>query len=138
MKKQLTKAISKKVFTFLFVVVISCTMSQSVYALPDTLAISKGAEITYKGLSDKNLVFSVNYKNELAEPFELLIKNDQNEIIYVKQFDAKPLNRTLLFSEVPENCKLTFVITSGKKAISQSFEINAHIRTVEEFIVKGI
>jgi hypothetical protein len=44
----------------------------------------------------------------------------------------------MLFSEYPENCKLTFSILSGRKELSQSFEINSQVRTVEEFIVKGI
>lgn len=137
MKKQLTKAISKKVFTFLFVAFVSCTMSTSLYALPDTTE-NKGAEITYKGIVDKKLAFNVNYKNELSQNFQLTIKNDQDQIIYSNQFDAKPFNKTMLFSDFPDNSRLTFLITIGKREFSQAFEINSHVTTVEEYIVKGI
>ncbi|MCW3114068.1 MAG: hypothetical protein JWR18_2464 [Segetibacter sp.] len=137
MKKQLIKAISKRVFTLFFAGFILCSGSQSVFAADESTK-SKGVEVTYQGLRDKKLVFNVNYKNELSQPFQLTIKNDQDQIIYIKQFDAKPLNTTMLFSEFPENGKLTFLILSGKKEISQAFEINSEVRTVEELIVKGI
>jgi hypothetical protein len=137
MKKQLTSTISKKVFTILFVAFISCTHSQDLYAFTDS-TVNKSVEITYQGLHEKKLAFNVNYKNNLSQSFELIIKNDQDQIIYAKHFDGKPLNKTMLFSEYPENCKLTFSILSGRKELSQSFEINSQVRTVEEFIVKGI
>lgn len=137
MKKQLTKAISKKVFTLFFTAFVLCGASQSSYALPDSTP-AKGAEIVYKGLQDRKLVFIINYRNEAAETFQLIVKNDQNEILYFKEYDGKPLNTKMLFSEVPENCKLIFSIKTGKKEVSQAFEINTQVKTVEEFIVKGI
>ena len=135
MKKQFITAISRTFSTVLFVVFLST--SQSVYALPDS-SINKEPEVTYKGLSDKKLMFNVNYRNEAADPIQLTIKNETGEIVYSKQFESKPLNRTMLFSEFPETSKLTFVITAGKKEISQTFQINTEVKTVEEFIVKSI
>lgn len=137
MKKQLTKAISKKVFTLFFTAFVLCGGSQRSYALPDSTP-AKGAEIVYKGLQDRKLVFIINYRNEAAETFQLIVKNDQNEILYFKEYDGKPLNTKMLFSEVPENCKLIFSIKTGKNEVSQAFEINTQVKTVEEFIVKGI
>lgn len=137
MKKQLIKPFSTRVFALFFAGFILFSGSQSVFAADDSTK-NKGAEITYQGLRDKKLVFNVNYKNEISQPFQLTIKNDQHQIIYVKHFDAKPLNTTMLFSEFPENGKLTFSIISGKKEISQAFEINSEVRTVEELIVKGL
>jgi hypothetical protein len=133
-KKQ---SISTKVFTFLFAVLVSCTFAQNTYAFPDSTS-GKGVEVTYQGLQDKKLVFHVNYKNELAQPFQLTIRNDQDQIIYATKFESTPLNKTLLFSEFPETSRLTFLITTGKEKIAQSFEINTQVKTVEEFIVKGI
>jgi hypothetical protein len=135
MKKQLTTAISKAFCTALFVVFVS--LSQSAYALPDS-SINKEAEVTYQGLNDRKLMFNVSYRNESADPLQLTIKNDLGEIIYSRQFESKPLNKTMLFSEFPENSKLTFVITAGKKEMSQTFQINAEVKTVEEFVVKGL
>lgn len=136
MKKQfLTRAISKGIFTVAFIAIFS--MSQNVYALPDK-PVNKEAEITYRGSTDNKLMFNINYKNELAEKFFLTIKNELGEIIYSKQYESKPLNKTMSFSEFPENGKLTFVIATGKKEFSQTFSINSQVKTVEEFIVKGI
>lgn len=137
MKKQLFKAISKRVSTVVLAVLILTAASQKSFALPN-VPFSKSAEISYKGFKDNKLVFNVNYKNEFAQPFQLVIKNEQNEVIYSQPFAAQPLNTTLLFSEVPEKTRLTFLIKTGKKEVSQSFEINTQVKTVEEYIVKGL
>jgi hypothetical protein len=137
MKKQSTKAISTKVFTFLLAVLVSCTFAQNTYALPDSTS-GKGVEVTFQGLRDKKLVFNVNYKNELAQPFQLTVRNDQDQVIYASKFETAPLNKTMLFSEFPELSKLTFLISTGKEKLAQSFEINTEVKTIEEFIVKEI
>src|SRR5437763_3426090 len=135
MKNKLTKKVSKKVYA-LFLAALLCGASLQSFALPDNKA-NKAADIVYKGMQDNKLVFTVNYSNELAQPFQLVVKNDQNEILYARQFDGKPLNTRMLFTEVPQNCKLTFLIRTGKKEVAQAFEINTQVKTVEEFIVKG-
>jgi hypothetical protein len=137
MKKQSTKAISKKAVAFTLSFFLFCGISQNLYALPDDVP-NKAAEISYKGLQDNRLVFNVNYNNESGEPYQLLVKNDENFILYAKQFKGKALNTRMLFTEVPQKCKLVFVIKTGKKEVSQSFEIDTQVKTVEEFIVKGI
>ena len=140
MKKQSINAISNKVFTFLFVAfLLTGTVSMANPQVRDTTVNSaKGAEISYEGLRGKQLVFNVAYKNGLSESFQLIIKNDFEEVIYFKAFDAQPLNTKLFFSEIPENCKLTFLIKTGKKEISQAFKISSEVKTVEEYVVKGL
>lgn len=139
MKKHLTNAIGKKVFTLLTASVILFGSASSSFALPERAANTiKAANIYYNGVKGQYVVFKVDYKNEQAEAFELVIKNEQNDILYSKKFDAKPLNTDVLLSELPEACKLTFSIKSGKKDFSQSFEINTNYKTVAELEVKGI
>lgn len=136
MKKQISiKAISKKAFPVLLFAILS--MTQSAYALPGT-SVNKEPEITYKGVSDKKLMFNINFKNEAAQPLHLTIKNEAGEVIYATQFESKPLNKTIVFPEFPESGKLTFVMSAGKKEVAQTFQINAQVKTVEEFTVKGI
>jgi len=139
MKKQFTTAIEKKAFTFLVALVILFSTAANSFALTNTVGNeTKAAEITYTGLKDKGLVFKVDYKNESAESFQLLIKNDQNDIIFAKKYDAKPLFTNILLSDVPEDGKLTFIIRSAKGDFTQSFEINTKVKTVSEFEVKGL
>jgi len=138
MKKQFTTAIEKKAFTFLVaLVILFCTQTSFANSNWGENE-SKAAEITYAGLKDKGLVFKVDYKNELAESFQLIIKNGQNEILFAKKYDAKPLSTDILLSGMTEDGKLTFTIRSGKKDYNQSFEINTKVRTVSEFEVKGL
>ena len=137
MKKQST--ISKSIWSFLIAFFVFGATTQQVFANPATNPIAdKAAEITYKGLQENKLAFNVSYQNELAQKFQLIVKNDQNEVIYLKDFEARPATVRILFSEVPQNCKLTFLIRTGKKEVSKAFEINSQIKTVEEYVVKGI
>lgn len=139
MKKQLTNAIEKKAFTLLLAFVTIFCSSVKSYALPDRPSnTAKSAEISYKGLQDKSLVFKVDFKNESAQLFELVIKNDFNDIIYSRKFSAKPLNTDVYLSDVPESCKLSFIIRTGKKDYTQSFEIDTKTKTLQEYLVKGI
>jgi hypothetical protein len=139
MKKQLINSIEKKVFTFLVTFVFIFGSYAKTYALPDRSASGdKISYITYTGLKDNYLVFKVDYKNELAQPFQLVIKNGQNEVLYKKMFDVKPLNTDVLLTEVPDDSKLTFSIETRKNNFSQSFSIDSKVKTIEEYVVKGL
>ncbi|MDB5247721.1 MAG: hypothetical protein JWQ40_2115 [Segetibacter sp.] len=139
MKKQFTTAITKKAFTFLVALVIIFCSTQQSFAFADRSGSEiKTAEITYSGVKDKALIFKVDYKNESSENFQLIIRNEQNDIIYARKYDGKPLNTDIYLSDVPEDCKLTFVIRSGKKEFSQAFAINTSVKTVSELEVKGL
>ena len=132
MKMQSTHAISRKVFSLILAAVISGLMPQTVSAHPGK-TLGKGVEITYAGTRDKGVIFNVNYKNELSQPFQLTVRNEQNDVLYIEQYGATVLHKSILFSEVPENCKLTFSIVVGRKEFSsQTFEIKSHVKTVEE------
>ncbi len=139
MKKQFTTAIEKKAFTFLVALVIIFSSAANSFALPDRAGNeTKAAEITYTGLKDKALVFKVDYKNESSESFQLIIKNEENDVIFARKYEAKPLYTNIILSEAPEDGKLTFVIRTGKRDFSQSFEINTKVKTISEFEVKGL
>jgi len=136
MKKQII-SINKKAFTLFFASALLIGSTATSFAFPDPVA-SKQMEVSYKGVKDKMLVFSVDYKNVPAEAFQLVIRNDQNEILYFKKFDAKAYSFDILLAEVPEACKLTFSIKSDAKEMKESFEINNTTKLVQEYVVKGI
>ena len=137
MKKQSTAAISKRAVTLTLAAFLLLGFKSTASLLPDSTTL-KAPEIVYQGLQDKNLVFNVNYINETGEPFQLIVKNEENMVLYFKEYKDKLVNSRILFTEVPENCKLTFSIKTGKREVSQAFEINTRIKTVEEFVVKGL
>ena len=134
MKKQLINSIEKKVFTFLVAFVFFFGSYAKIYASPN----GESSYFTYMGLKDNFLVFKVDYKNELVQPFKLVIKNEVNEVLYQKMFDAKPLSTNVLLTEVPDNSKLTFSIVTINNNFSKSFEIDTKVKTTEEYIVKGL
>ena len=139
MKKQLINSIEKKVFTFLVAFVFFFGSYAKIYASPtEPMSKDSAPYFTYTGLRDNFLVFKVDYKNELVQPFKLVIKNEVNEVLYQKMFDAIPLNTNVLLTEVPDDSKLTFSIVTIDNNFSKSFEIDTKVKTTEEYIVKGL
>jgi len=139
MKKQFSLAITKKVLTFSFALaVIFGTYAKSFAADNETANAAKSSYISYKGLKDNYLVFKVDYKNENAEPFQLVIKNEQSDVLYAKNFSSQPLNTNVLLTDIPDNSKLTFSILSKKNNVSQSFTIASEVKTTQEYVVKGL
>lgn len=139
MKKQFINSIGKKVFTFaVSFLLIFGSYAKSFAAPSGPASDAKSAYISYKGLKDNYLVFKVDYENQLAQPFELVIKNEHNEVLYSKAFDAKPLNTNVLLTEVPDDSKLTFSIVTKKSNYSQSFAIASRVKTTQEYVVKGL
>ncbi len=139
MKKQLIHSIEKKAFTFAVAFALIFGSYSKTFAAPYEAATDvKSSYISYKGLKDNYLVFKVEYNNEAAQPFQLVIKNKQNDVLYSKTFDAKPLSTNVLLTEVPNDSKLTFSIVTKKNNYSQSFAIVSRVKTTEEYVVKGL
>lgn len=139
MTKQLINRIGKKVSVFLVALTLIFGSYATSYASPDgPTKDEKASYVTYNGLKDNFLVFKVDYKNESAQPFQLVIKNEQNEVLYTRLFEAKPLNSNILLTEVPDNSKLTFAIETGKNIYRQTFAIDSKVKTTQEYIVKGL
>ena len=139
MKKQLINSIGKKVFTSLVAFAFVFGSYAKTYALPaHSSGDTKSSYVTYNGLKENNLVFKVDYKNELGQPFRLIIKNEHNDVLYRKMFDAKPLNTNVILTEVPDGSKLTFSIETRNNNFSKSFEVSSKIKTIEEYVVKGL
>lgn len=139
MKKQLINSIEKKVFTFLVAFVLFFGSYAKTYASPtDPLGDNNSSYFTYAGLKNNFLVFKVDYKNELVQPFQLVIRNEVNEVLYQKKFDANPLSTSILLTEIPDDSKLTFSIVTVNNNFSKSFKIDTEVKTTEEYIVKGL
>src|SRR5438067_3378458 len=122
MKKQLIKSIGKKALTFCAIfLLIFGTYAKGFSAPAGPENSEKSSYIKYQGPKDNYLVFKVDYANELAQPFQLVIQNDHNEVLYTKAFDSRPLNTNVLLTEIPDDSKLTFSIVSKASNYRQSF-----------------
>src|SRR3954453_6587157 len=139
MTKQLINSIEKKAFTFIVAFTLIFSSYATSFASPASrVKDGKSSYISYTGLKDNFLVFKVDYQNDLAEPFQLVIKNEQNEVLYKKMFEAKPLNTNVLLTELPDNSKLTFTIETKKNSFNQTFTIDTNVKTIQEYVVKGL
>lgn len=139
MKKQLNIPIEKKALKFLVAFALLFGSYVTSFATPvGPTKDAKSSYISYKGLKDKFLVFTVDYKNEMEQPFQLVIKNEHNDVLYSKSYEAKPLNKDILLTDLPDDSKLTFSIESKKNNYNQTFAIDTNVKTIQEYIVKDL
>ena len=136
MKMQLKSTLVKGLLGFLVAAMLSTTAFAGGNN-PGSNANINPAKVSFTGAKNEMLQFKVEYKNELAQPFVLIIKNEMNEVIYNRSFDAKPINFNIGFVEVPEDYNLTFSIKTANKEFNQTFTITKESSTVTDFIVKG-
>jgi hypothetical protein len=99
----------------------------------DIKKISLGNEqvsVQYLGANETSLIFRVNLENPSADKFSLIIKDDEGEIVYHKQYNDVHFSKIVYFQkeEITTNHP-TFVIRTGNTDIVRQFAVN---RTVTE------
>jgi hypothetical protein len=84
-------------------------------------------DVQYTG-SDKNgFIFSVKFENSEAKKFTLIIRNDDGEIVYSKDFNDVHFARTIrLVKDQNDTADIqpTFSIAEGGELVQQSFSID--------------
>ncbi len=82
--------------------------------------------IKYVRTDEKMFEFKVEFENPAAQKFTLVVKNDDGEVIYSREFKDTHFVRTIrLVKERAdiENIYPTFTISSGSSLIQRSFAI---------------
>ena len=133
MKFQAKSTIVKSVFSLLFALVLTTTVTAN---NNPGIVSPNAAKISFNGQQNDKLQFKVEYKNDQETPFTLIVKSDLNTL-YTRKFEAKPLNLDLFFADVPEDCDLTFIIKHADKESTQKFQVKKQTRSIVEFVVKG-
>ena len=85
--------------------------------------------VTYVGTNDNSVVFRVELENPTAAKFWLIIKNDNGEVVYRKQFSDAHFVKSVYFQKEEADIHPTFVIRNGENEIVRQFAVN---RTVTE------
>lgn len=96
---------------------------------------SKKANIQYLGTYDNSVWFNIQYANPNAEKFEIIIKNEDNDVLYQGKFSDKNFSKKIKLIKDQDELKPTFIIRSKENQTEQAFAINTSTRVVEEIVV---
>jgi hypothetical protein len=86
--------------------------------------------VQYIGSDEKMYEFNVKFENPTAQNFTLIIKNDDGDVIYSKEYNEVHFDKTIqLMKEGMENVNIypTFAISVGKKLVQRSFSIEREL-----------
>ncbi|RFM29948.1 hypothetical protein [Deminuibacter soli] len=95
----------------------------------------KKAEIQYLGTYDNSVWFNINFANPNANKFEIIIKNDENEVLYQGKFSDKNFSKKVKILKEQDEMKPTFILRSQDNETEQRFVINSATRLIEEVVV---
>jgi len=92
-------------------------------------------DIKYLGSDESQFQFRVEFENSAAEKFVLVIRNDEGDVVYSKEFNDVHFAKTVSILKDENNAGSihpTFSVTVGKRLVQRSFSIE---RKVTEDVV---
>lgn len=118
-----------------FVLVAAPTVSKANNSVDSAGVSAKKANIQYLGTYDNSVWFNINYANPNAEKFEVIIKNEDNDILFQGKFSDKNFSKKVKILREQDELKPVFILRSQADQTEQRFVINTSTRLVEEVVV---
>ncbi len=114
-------------------------IEKSVYSEIDThsdsLKVNK-FEVKYLGNASGNFDFDVRYNNVKGSNFFFVVKDENGEILFEKDYSSKMFHKKVELAKVDDISKLTFSILSDKDVTIFSKDILIKTKYVEDVLVK--
>jgi len=85
--------------------------------------------VQYVGINEDHVVFHVDFENPTGEKFWLIIRNDNGDVVYRKQFDGNHFSKNVYFENEQADIRPTFIIRNNNNEIVRQFAIT---RTITE------
>jgi hypothetical protein len=114
----------------MIIAVLMFTVSTA-YAQKSTNPVQ--SSLTYAGTVDGHMNFLLNYENELAEKFLVIIADANGKVFFEEVYSEKKFNR--IFSIPVEAGNITLTITSFKNKNEKRFQVTTERRLIEEVTV---
>ncbi|MBS1948197.1 MAG: hypothetical protein JST47_10555 [Bacteroidetes bacterium] len=86
--------------------------------------------VQYVGADERMYAFKVEFENPTAGQFTLIVKNDEGDVVYSKEFSDAHFEKTIkLMKEGPdmENIRPTIAIIAGNKLFQRSFAVETNV-----------
>ncbi len=87
-------------------------------------------DIKYLGSDENKFQFRVEFENSEAKKFTLVIKNDEGDVVYSKEFNDVHFARTVAIVKDENNADSihpTFTVSVGKRLVQRSFSIEKKV-----------
>ena len=95
-----------------------------------------GVVIRYIGSINNQPVFQIEFENQNAEAYNVSIKDEVGNTLYNEKFKDKKFSKKFQFERsTTDDMKLTFTLSGQKQRLTQVFEVNTSVRTVEDVVV---
>ena len=92
--------------------------------------------VQYTGSFADALMFKVHVTNETASKFTLTVKDDNDEILFVRSYSDVNFDKQFKLLKGDQYSSVYyFTITSGNKEIEQTYVVNTASRVVDEVAV---
>ena len=85
--------------------------------------------VQYVGINEDHVVFHVEFENPTGEKFWLIIRNDNGDVVYRKQFTGNHFSKNVYFENEQADIRPTFIIRSDNNEIVRQFAVT---RTITE------
>jgi len=93
-------------------------------------------EVKYLGTTSGNFDFDVRYTNIKGSNFYFVIKDENGEVLFEKDYSNKSFHKKVELAKVDDISKLTFLISTDKEATLFSKDIFIKTKYVEDVLVK--
>ena len=108
----------------------------SVKAQDSNKANASVVEIKYLGSVDNQPIFQVAFDNQRQENVQVSITDENGVELYGEKFREKRFSKKFKFEKLDTDpFKLRFTLTSDNEKLSQIFEVNTKVWTVQDVVV---
>ena len=137
MKKQSMRMTSRARNRFFAFTVTAILLSASASLQAQSTETVTPVAIKHIGNTSETMNFQVKYDNESGSKFAVVVRDQDNNILYQEYYSDKRFDKKFSLPKVDNN-KVIFQIKNVKDNSLQTFEVNTNTKLVEEVIVKRV
>ena len=83
-------------------------------------------------------VFQLKLANKDGEKFTVTVKDNTGSTLFQEAFQDKVFDKKFLFENLTEQGTLTIIVKAAKDNVSQTFEVNAVTRVVQDVVINRL
>lgn len=83
-------------------------------------------------------VFQLKLTNKEGEKFSVIVRDNTGTTLFQETFNDKAFDKKFLFENLSEQGTLTITVKSAKDNATQTFEVNAVTRMVQDVVINRL
>ena len=107
--------------------------------LTETTTISeKQVSVQYAGTNSNSVVFRVAFENSTAQPFTLIIKNEDGDILFQGKYTDAHFAKAIHLINDGNDITPTFIVRTEDQKFERSFKVSINNEEREQVIVSRL